>query len=173
MLDREKYSPVKANVDIELVLIDRTNAALVGPLREERYVSQFAEQLNMGDVGYYAYLEGCPIGYGWVKHPGSVDYFFKIGEGARYLCRFFVCEQARGRGIYPALITALIEHEGETNRFYIARERGNVASERGLLKVGFKHVGEYAFLRGFKHTFNKRKLKGFHNDVRRKNEPEG
>lgn len=156
--ERASIIPQKSNLSLEFVSVTEYNAHLVAELRGQEFEGQFRTQLSLGDFGYYAYLDGKPVGYGWAKHTGSDDYFFKIGEGCAYLCRFFVHESARGHGIYPALISALIEREAQVNRFYIAAERGNDASVRGLRKVGFEFVKEFGFVRGFKHTFNKRHL---------------
>lgn len=158
---RENVVPQKAQIAFSLTVINEENAAWVGELRDEAYVNQFRAQLAMGDFGYYACVDGKPVGYGWVKHNGSDDYFFRIGDGCCYLCRFFVHESMRGQGIYPALITALIEKEAACQCFYIDVERGNEASERGLKKVGFEFVKEFGFIRGFKHTFNKKMLLEF------------
>lgn len=155
---RDRVMPKNTNLPIEMVPITKGNAALVSALRGSAYEAQFRYQLSLGDFGYYAYLNGKPIGYGWAKHAGSDDYFFKIGEGSVYLCRFFVHESMRGKGIYPTIITALIERECEIDSFYIAVERGNESSERGLKKVGFSFVKEFGFVRGFKRTFNKKLL---------------
>lgn len=157
-LQREEIIPHEARIPITLLPINDKNAAWVIPLRGEIYEKQFREQLAMGDFGYYACVDGKPVGYGWAKHHGSRDYFFKVGGDCVYLCRFFVAEEMRGNGIYPALITGLIEKEADCTRFYIAVEKGNQASERGLLKVGFRFVGQYAFLRGLRYTFNKKIL---------------
>lgn len=158
-VNRDGIIPCRARVDINFVPINEENVSLVRELRADIYKEQFRKQLELGDFGYYAYFEGKPVGYGWAKHCGSDDYFFKVGEGSVYLCRFFVHESMRGNGIYPALITALTEKESNTERFYIAVERGNASSERGLQKVGFEFVKEFGFIRGFKHTFNKHNLK--------------
>lgn len=158
---RGNVIPHTARVPITLEPITEENAGIAKTLRGEIYAKQFCEQLTMGDFGYYACVDGTPVGYGWGKHAGSDDYFFKIADGCCYLCRFFVHESMRGQGIYPALITALIERESDCDHFYIAVERGNEASERGLKKVGFSFVKEFGFIRGFKHTFNKKKLVKF------------
>ena len=157
-IERGKVIPKASDLPLSFVPITEENAHLVCALRGKEYEAQFRYQISLGDFGYYAYYDGKPIGYGWAKHADSDDYFFKINEGCVYLCRFFVHESMRGQGIYPSLISALIEREKETDTFYIAVERGNTSSERGLKKVGFGHVKEYGFLRGFKHTFNKKKL---------------
>lgn len=155
---RENIIPQNAKVSFELVPVDAENAAWVTELRGDIYREQFQKQLAMGDFGYYACVDGQPVGYGWIKHWGSDDYFFRISEGCCYLCRFFVHERMRGQGIYPALITALMDREQDCHSFYIDVERGNTASERGLKKVGFRFVKEFGFIRGFRHTFNKKVL---------------
>ncbi|MBQ7377979.1 MAG: GNAT family N-acetyltransferase [Clostridia bacterium] len=157
-IERKDVIRKKSDLLLDFVPITYENTELVRTLRGDVYAEQFQYQLSLGDFGYYAYHNGQPVGYGWVKHKDSDDYFFKIAEGCCYLCRFFVHESMRGHGIYPALITALINKESECNSFYIAVERGNDSSERGLRKVGFEFLKEYGFLRGFKHTINKKTL---------------
>ena len=149
----------EAKVSVEMVPITAENLHLVKELRGADFEEQFKYQLSLGDFGYYAYFENKPVGYGWVKNPGSDDFFFNISANCCYLCRFFVHESMRGKEIYPALISALIRKKEEINSFYIAVERGNIASEKGLKKVGFKFIKEFGFIRGFKHTFNKKTLK--------------
>lgn len=156
---RENTRPVVATVELDLVPIIERNIEIVSELRGPEYVKQFRQHLSLGDFGYYAYYEGKPVGYGWVKHPGSKDFFFKIDEGCCYLCRFFVREEMRGKKIYPNLITALIEKEIDFDTFYIAVERGNIPSERGVAKIGFQFCKEYAFWRVLKHTINKQLLR--------------
>ena len=144
----------KSDLPIIFLPIDKNNIDWVRELRGEAYVEQFRNQLSMNDFGYYAMLDGKPIAYGWCKHEGSNDYFFRISEGVCYLCRFFTHESVRGHGVYPALISALIEHEKDCGKFYIDVERGNEASEHGLKKVGFTFFKEFGFIRGFKKTLN-------------------
>ena len=158
-ISREKVVKYRSDLLLEMLPITKDNVVWVRTLRGQEYEKQFVDQLAMGDFGYYACLDGKAVGYGWVKHPGSKDYFFDIEEGCRYLCRFFVHESMRGHGIYPELICALIEHETEADVFHIAVERGNMASEQGLKKVGFEFQKEFSFLRLFRRTVNKYKLK--------------
>ena len=147
-----------ASVPVKLVPVTEENADLVGTLRGAEYVSQFRQQLALGDFGYYACVGDEPVAYGWAKHPGSKDYFFRIGEGCCYLCRFFVHENMRGKRIYPQLICALMARETDAERFWIAVERGNEASERGLKKVGFTFVKEFSFFRVLGRTLNMHRL---------------
>ncbi len=157
-LQREKIVPCVSGLQLDYVKITADNLSLVEHLRGKEYVQQFEYQLSQGDFGYYVFFEGRPIGYGWVKHPGSDDFFFDIGENCCYLCRFFVHESMRGHGIYPELLNTLISRESECNLFFIAAERGNEASERGLRKVGFSFLSEFSFVRAYRKTFNKKRL---------------
>lgn len=104
-------------------------------------------------------IDNVPVAYGWVKHKKSKDFFFLIEDGCCYLCRFYTHEDKRGHNIYPCLISALIEHEKECEKFYINIEKGNMASEKGLLKVGFKKIKEIRFFRVLRITLNKYLLK--------------
>lgn len=148
----------QSDLELHMIPITEENVPLVCELRGPEYEGQFRYQLSLGDFGYYAYYDNHPVGYGWVKHTGSDDFFFKIGEGCVYLCRFFVHESMRGHRIYPEILSRLIQREDAARTFYIAVERGNESSERGLKKVGFQFVKEYGFIRGFKKTFNMKKL---------------
>ncbi len=157
-VERKDVRFCKAKIPVNFVPISLDNVTLVKRLRDDRYIEQFKYQLDMNDYGLYAFYGDEPIAYGWVKHSGSDDFFYSIGKNVCYLCRFFTRKDFRGNELYPSLISKLIEHETECLRFYIDIEKGNVASEHGLKKIGFRFVEEYKFLRGFKHTFNKKDL---------------
>lgn len=158
VVERKQATLKTSDLLVEFLQIDDTNIEWVRELRGDIYVKQFRYQLSMGDFGYYAMLDGKPIAYGWCKHAGSDDYFFRIPDGICYLCRFFTHESVRGHGIYPAVISALIEREKECSKFYIDVERGNEASEHGLKKVGFVFFREFRFIRGYKKTVNMYRL---------------
>ena len=158
-IDSENKEYVESDYEIEYVPIDVSNYKDVELIRGG-YSIQFLKQLSYGDFGYYAMVDGKMVAYGWIKHAKSKDYFFKIEKDCCYLCRFFTHENSRGHNIYPCLINALIEHEKECRRFYIDIEKGNIASEKGLLKVGFKKIKTIRFFRGFRITFNKFLLRG-------------
>ena len=117
-LVREHIQPVVSDVNIKFVPISLENFTLVKELRGIEYVEQFKEHLLCGDFGYYAYVNGEAVAYGWAKHQGSKDYFFEIGPECVYLCRFFTHEKMRGHNIYPALISALMDKENNYKVFF-------------------------------------------------------
>lgn len=157
-LHRSNFKSVKSNCSLTFIDINLNNYFLIENIRGKKYVKQFKYQLSLGDYGVYALENDKIVGYGWVKHSGSKDYFYKFSDDICYLCRFFVIDAKRGYGIYPELISKLIESKACYNNFYINVEKGNIASERGLIKVGFRLDSEYTFFRALKHTFNKKML---------------
>ena len=157
-LKRCNMVPREPAVPLTYVEINQENSVLVRELRAEMYVSQFQRQLAMGDYGLYACYEGKPVAYGWVKHGGSDDYFFEIGHETCYLCRFYTHESMRGRGIYPALITQLIEHEAWCDHFYIDIERGNDASQKGWRRWASAFIKNIAFCADSNTLFIKKEL---------------
>ena len=98
------------------------------------------------------------IAYGWVKYKYAKDPFYKIGN-VKYFSSFFVDEKYRGMGIYPAMLSYLIQGEENMDDIYISAYDYNVSSLKGLKKVGFKLVEKITFKRIFRITLNKFKLK--------------
>ncbi len=157
-LKREDLIVNTARVPLTFVRIDSENAHKVTAMRGREYERQFRAQLKMGDIGYWACVDGEPVGYGWYKTAGSKDYFFKIGEGCCYMARHFVSEEMRGKGVHPAILSKLVELNPSDDLFYLCIERSNIPSQKSCAKVGFKKIGELKFLRILKYTFNKKHL---------------
>lgn len=104
-----------------------------------------------GDCLYVARIETAPAGYGWSAagdaEIGELRLSFTLAPRNRYLWGFVTRPVWRGRGIYPRLLQAILTAEAaEADRFWIGHEPGNVASARGILKAGFRRVGDLYFL---------------------------
>ena len=119
---------------------------------------EFCRNLTHGE-GVFLFCGEEIVGYGWLKKKRCKDPFYKIGENVAYLSSFFVEESWRGKGLYPAMISFLIENAPEYDRFYISAYSTNKSSIRGLLKVGFSLTETIVFSRFLKTTINKYKLK--------------
>ena len=115
-------------------------------------------RFRRGDTGLCAMAGSEIVGYGWIKHRGSFDHFYRIGKNVAYLSSFFVREDYRGKGIYPALITHLIQNADNCDVFFISAYTRNKSSLRGLRKVGFQQIRTFRFWRAFKMTLNKRTI---------------
>lgn len=72
----------------------------------------------------------------WV---GEADRFFVVPDGDAYIYESFTRPEMRGRGVYPAVLTAAsveLAHRG-IKRLWIAAETTNQPSLRAIEKAGF------------------------------------
>jgi GNAT superfamily N-acetyltransferase len=107
--------------------------------------------LRSGHHAYLAYVDGTAVGYGWCATAeasiGELGLSFALRAGERYLWGFATEPAWRGHGIYPRLLQAILRAEtAEAGRFWIGHEPGNAPSARGILKAGFRRVGELFWL---------------------------
>lgn len=94
------------------------------------------------------------VGYGSLKTKNCKDTFYRIGENVAYLSSFFVEPEQRGKGIYPAMISFLVENS-EYEQYYISAYTSNIASLNGLQKTGFVLSKKVSFIRFLKTTLFK------------------
>ena len=122
------------------------NPAILGRLfRADR--QQVEARIRGGNVPYMAYIGGEPAAYGWSAwrrgRIGELGMEFNMPEDNRYLWDFLTVPHLRGRGIYPRLLQAILAMErGEAERFWIGHGPGNPESGRGIVRAGFRPVGE-------------------------------
>lgn len=110
--------------------------------------------LKFGGV-VLALIEGNIVGYGQIKTKKCRDTFYKIGDCTAYLSAFYTSDDYRGQGIYPAVISYLVETNPQYDKFYISAYTTNRSSINGLTKVGFVYKKALSFLRFAKITLNK------------------
>ena len=151
-----KGSMRKVNYEEKIVFVPISwdNIELVKELRGKKYVKDFEEHLKNNDLGLYALCDGMPVGYGWKKNK---DVFYKFDSKTCYLGNFYVNNSYRGKGIYPSLISELI-NQLNYKRYYIAAYDTNKSSINGLLKVGFSFVRQDVFYRILKVTIVKKNI---------------
>src|SRR5512139_153841 len=76
-------------------------------------LAKIEARLNDANTAYVAYIEDEPVGYGWsgANSVGVADVFWPIAPPNRGLWDFFTLQAARGRGIYPRLLQAILRTE--------------------------------------------------------------
>jgi len=99
-----------------------------------------------GHRPYVAWLDGTPVAYGWSAGRrasiGEIGVRLALRPGAHYLWDFATLPAWRGRGVYPALLRAIVAHETpEAERFLIGHRASNLTSRRGIEKAGFRELG--------------------------------
>lgn len=109
-----------------------------------------AEVLVRRDAGHRPYvglLEGNPAAYGWVATEeasiGELHITMRLPRGNRYLWDFATLPGFQGRGLYPHLLQAILEHERpEAERFWIIHAPENLPSGAGMAHAGLAPVAE-------------------------------
>lgn len=106
--------------------------------------SELQDRRRNGHRPYVALLNDKAVAYGWVAtctaEIGALGLSLVLSPGDRYLWDFFTHPDWRGRGIYPRLLRAVLGMEKDGERFWIGYDAPNVASARGIAKVGFQIV---------------------------------
>lgn len=105
-----------------------------------------ATRMQDGHLLYIGWLREQPVAYGWSAvqraEIGEIGCSFVVPDSDRYLWDFATLPAWRGRGLYPHLLQAILAAESvAAQRFWIAYLPQNNASERGIVKAGFRPVG--------------------------------
>jgi RimJ/RimL family protein N-acetyltransferase len=128
---------------VRITSVSNNNIKDVLSFQPSRYVAIFERFLRQGDVGYYAYLDGKCCHRSWLqKGPQwvSINPFIQMklekNEGYIHYCE--TAPWARGKGIYPAVLSRIAEDHENLCNLFICVNSENKASLRGVEKVGFK-----------------------------------
>jgi GNAT superfamily N-acetyltransferase len=100
-------------------------------------------RLADANTAYVAFIQDEPAGYGWsgANSVGVGDMFWPMPPNNRGLWDFFTLESARGRGVYPHLLQAILRREQPVaEKFWLGHRVDNFASKRGIEKAGFSLV---------------------------------
>ncbi len=111
-----------------------------------------AERREHGNRAVIGHIGGEAVASGWScagrVEIGELGLDFQLPPGNRYVWDFVTLPEWRGRGIYPALIRAFLDAETEVERFWVGHDLDNSASGRGIIKAGFRAVGEVYAVEG-------------------------
>jgi ribosomal protein S18 acetylase RimI-like enzyme len=119
--------------------------------------AQFHDRFGIEEC-YLAYCRDKIAHLAWIYYPDQAKKHptpFRIlrpGEAAIANC--VTLPEFRGRGIYPAVVRNLLQELRKQGyrRCYMYIERENIASQRGVSKIGFTPVGKTWRLRFFFHA---------------------
>lgn len=149
---------------IKIVRVNESNLKDVLNFNSVKYIDVFMSFLKAGDVGYYGYIDGSCIHRSWVIKGENIVYphwglpmILTDKQVFIHFCE--TSEQARGKGVYPAVLSKITQEFSHENDVLISINSSNHSSIRGALKANFFPQEEFLilFLFGFKYT-KKRKL---------------
>ncbi len=110
--------------------------------QDKKYIDIFKKFLQMGDTGYFAYIDKNCIHRSWVKSNNQIVYPhwtlpYKLKDNEIFIHYCETAPEARGRKIYPHVLSEIIQEHTE-KKVLIAVNKKNIASINGIEKVGFK-----------------------------------
>lgn len=107
--------------------------------------AEIARRIERGHKPWLARLRAETVGWGWVATReatiGGLDVTLSLPAADRYLWDFETLPKWRRRGIYSALLQAMVKSDPDIERYWIGHDRANHASMRGILRAGFERIG--------------------------------
>lgn len=128
----------------EIDIRDANSSNLIDILcfQDIRYIDVFQSFLDLGDRGYFAYLDDKCVHRSWVKsneqfvYPHWI-YPMKLKPNQHFIHYCETSPEARGRGIYPAVLSKIaLDYKGR-GEVLICIDSKNTASIKGAIKAGF------------------------------------
>ena len=149
LFQHETATEQKAPVEIRYASPETIRDIL--SFQPERYVKVFEQFLSLGDRGYFAYLNGRCVHRSWVKHtPQTVRLHaclpMRLQENEAFIHYCETAPQARGKNIYPHVLTKIADDFKDRKRTFVAVNAKNVGSIKGIEKAGFKEAGRWKLL---------------------------
>jgi len=108
----------------------------------ERYVEIFEKFLSLGDRGYFVYLNGKCVHRSWVKHTPQIVYLhpllpMDLNENAAFIHYCETAPDARGKNIYPYVLTKIVDDFKNKEKILICVNQKNAPSIKGVKRAGF------------------------------------
>lgn len=149
LFQHETVTEQKAPVEIRYASPETVPDIL--SFQPERYVKVFEQFLSSGDRGYFAYLDGKCVHRSWVKHtPQTVHLHpcltMRLQENEAFIHYCETAPQARGKNIYPHVLTKIADDFRDRKKTFIAVNAKNVGSIKGVKKAGFQEAGRWKLL---------------------------
>lgn len=130
---------------VEIRAVTEANVADAIGFDPPRRIEEFRSFLARGDRGWYGYVDGRWVHRSWLVHGPAVMRLWRgygswpIPPKAAYIHYCETVAEARGRGIYPAVL-GRIAYETRIHDLFITCEVANAASRRGIEKAGFAEI---------------------------------
>lgn len=139
-----------AALETSLALVIRplieSDVPAVKRLKEERNGARFYRRMREGKTGFVAEHNGRIMHYSWVslhdEYESWSGRWVRLEKNEAYIYDGFTAPDARGRGIYPAVLRGIEKtlHEKGIRKLWIIIGRHNTSSLRAAERAGFVPV---------------------------------
>lgn len=127
----------------DIYLASEKNLKDILSFQAQNYIKIFQDFLKIGDEGYFAYIKNICVHRSWVKKNEQIVYPHQFSPYQLKKDEIFIhyCETSskyRGLNIYPHTLSTIIQNHKD-KKILIAVNDKNIASKKGVEKVGFTH----------------------------------
>jgi len=166
----EKINEIVPKINVKFEEIGFDNIEGVIKFRDWKYVKTFKRFLELGHYGIYAFVDSKAVAHLWSIICRTVhcriNGYMDIYQNEAFIHFCYVKEKYRGKNIYPTMLKILCQKlfsDFKIKRIWIDTETYNIASFKGIEKVGFKPYGKgfyfqfcgHLIFKFFKKTKNK------------------
>lgn len=166
-LDIKDLIPTECRIPMQIEKINNENIFKVINFRDSNVVNLFKDMLDNGEIGVYGIFNQKAVGHTWAIINSSnivkaVEQFYKTKLKMAYIHFGYVKEELRGNNIGPYILTNLMKFINETYNidiFYIDTDNSNAASQKSIIKTGFKLYRKYKFISIRGHIINRKNIR--------------
>jgi len=158
--ERSFLKPPFTGKELKFKIVGVDNLENIVLSRGEGTYNRFRGYFEEGEQGYYVYYKNNVVACGWLfLNLGSNDIkkkYIVIPKGFVWLHDFWTHPNFRGKGIYPTLLQMICRDVISKNlvssphNILIDTDRGNIASNKGIIKANFELIGNIVAMRIYK-----------------------
>jgi hypothetical protein len=144
----EETPPVVPRVQAQFQPLHRESEPALVSAIEPGTATEFIKRLESGRRCYTARVDGQLAAYGWVSFTdediGELNLRIKLLVGEAYIWDCVTLPAYRNQHLYSALLAFIVGelHARSYCRAWIGADLENVASQKGMARAGFHHVGD-------------------------------
>lgn len=148
----KKQYPLPGLPEMHDLDIKETDDAFLMSILGKITVQQATRRLANDNKAFVAYYKNIPAAFGWMAmgkaKVGELNHEIILPLNHRYLWNFRTLEEFRGLGIYPRVLQFVLRTGYATaDCFWILHAPENAASEKGIVKAGFRFAGHVSVLK--------------------------
>ncbi len=146
-------APVNATLPIVIRQLTESDVPALKRMKQEANGARFYRRMRDSKLGFVAEHNGRILHYSWVSLADEFESWsgrwVRLGANEAYVYDGFTSPDARGRGIYPAVLRGIETRLSEKGirRLWIIIGRNNAPSLRAAARAGFVPVKLYLNLR--------------------------
>jgi ribosomal protein S18 acetylase RimI-like enzyme len=144
----EPISPLTARLAAEFQRLESGSLPALSANLDGEAAAEFSRRLAAGKRSYAAWVTCELAAYGWVSFDeefvGELNLRLHLLPGEAYIWDCVTLPAFRRNGLYSALLSHIatrLRQEG-LRRVWIGADLGNLPSQRGIARAGFRHVAD-------------------------------